>query len=674
MSQPVSPPKILKRTTATACSQCTGVVRWLVLLSLFTAVACFNRPVAASEYQIDQTAHANYKAAVKALKKKDTATYTRLAKTLEAHPLYPFLEYERLKRRVSSLDSATIDNFSGQYGHAVVASLLEGHYKSVLAKRGKWTEYIRRTEGDRLSVSDRCVRVRALIKTGATIDTVDEEIENLWLSGKSQPDECDPVFKAWRSANRLTTARVFKRIGLAVSRGNTKLAKYLGKQYLGSKDQKWVDRWLAMRANPVRQLNRIKWNATSSPVAGSIISMGMQRALLKDLDGAREKFDRWNTRFALSESDKAAVIRRIGMNAAVDHHPDGSYWLNMLKPDTDTQVTRAWRIRASLREGQFAKAAEYIERLTADEQNEPKWQYWRGRTQALAGNEAEASAIFTRLATERNFYGFLAADRLDLPYEMNHSRFDTSSETIQKTLRREDLVMAIELKALGKVQMARRQWRHATSRMTPDEMRQASIAAHVWQWHDRAIITAGKSGHTNDLDVRFPVLYENEVVRNAKRHKIPEHWVYGVMRQESAFMTDARSGVGALGLMQLMPGTGRKVAKQLKLKGVKSRASIMKPKTNIKLGTAYLRSVLDRMGGHLVLATASYNAGPHKVERWLPVDSSIEADVWIETIPYKETRNFVKNVLSFMAVYGYRLDGKPDSIQGRLRAVTPNSS
>lgn len=674
MSQRAAPSKNFNSTTATTGSQRTAVVSFVVTLSLFIAVACFNRTASASEYQIDQAAHDNYKAAVKALKKKDTATYKRLASKLETHPLYAFLEYERLKRRISSLDSATIDNFREQYGHAVVASLLEGHYNSVLAKRGKWSEYIQRTEGDRMSTSDRCVRVRALIKTGATIDSVDEEIEKLWLSGKSQPDECDPVFKTWKSANRLTTARVFKRIGLAVSRGNTKLAKYLGKQYLSSQDQKWVDRWLAMRANPVRQLDRIKWNPGSSPVAGPIISMGMQRALLKDLDNAREKYDRWNARFDLSESDRAAVIRRIGMNAAVDHHPDGSYWLNLLNAQGDTDVTRAWRVRASLREGQFGKAAEYIERLTADEQSEPKWQYWKGRTLAIAGNQAAASEIFTRLATERNFYGFLAADRLDLPYEMNHSRFDTSSEEIQKTLRREDLVMAIELKALGKVQMARRQWRYATGRMTPDEKRQASIAAHVWQWHDRAIITAGKSGHTNDLDVRFPVLYENEVVRNAKRHQIPKHWVYGVMRQESAFMTDARSGVGALGLMQLMPGTGRRVAKQLKLKGVKSRASIMKPTTNIKLGTAYLRSVLDRMGGHLVLATASYNAGPHKVERWLPVDSSLEADVWIETIPYKETRNFVKNVLSFMAVYGYRLNGKPDSIEGRLRAVTPNSS
>jgi len=455
---------------------------------------------------------------------------------------------------------------------------------------------------------------------------------------------------------------------------NGKLAKYLGNRYLSQQDQKWVQRWLTMRANPKRELNKITWKADSSGVAGPIIRLGMQRALLRDMDNAKEHFDRWNAKFQLGESDRAAVIYKLGMNAAVDHHADAAYWLSQLPPAYHTATSRAWRVRASLRQGQIEQAGRDIEHLTADERSEPKWQYWKGRALAATGNEAAASEIFSRLATTRNYYGFLAADLLDLPYKMNQTGFDSESEEIQRTLRREDLVMAMELKALGEVQMARRQWRYASKSMTPDELRNASIAAHLWQWHDRAIITAGKSGHTNDLDVRFPILYRKNVDANAKRNQIPTQWVYGVIRQESAFMTDARSGVGALGLMQLMPATARRVAKRLKLKGIKSRSSIVKPTTNIKLGTAYLRTVLDRMNGHLVLATASYNAGPHKVERWLPVDASLAADVWIETIPYKETRNFVKNVLGFMAVYGYRLNGETRSIKERLRTVTPNDS
>jgi len=226
---------------------------------------------------------------------------------------------------------------------------------------------------------------------------------------------------------------------------------------------------------------------------------------------------------------------------------------------------------------------------------------------------------------------------------------------------------ARELMRLGRGRDARREWRHLTLNMEPADLKAAAGLARQWEWHDQAIFTLARSGFWDDLELRFPVEHLELVEQYAERNGLGVPWVLAVMRQESAFAEDARSHAGATGLMQLMPATARGVARRLGRKRP-SRSSLMQAEHNIPLGTAYLSEVYEQLDRHPVLATAAYNAGPHRVLRWLPRHTQ-EADIWVETIPFDETRNYVKRVMAYAVIYEKRLGLEPGSIMQRMRPV-----
>ena len=238
-------------------------------------------------------------------------------------------------------------------------------------------------------------------------------------------------------------------------------------------------------------------------------------------------------------------------------------------------------------------------------------------------------------------------------------------------LARPGIQMAKELFTMGETLAARRQWTWVTRQMNNRQLQVAALLARHWGWHDRAILTMGKTDQLDDLELRFPILYRDMVEDSAQKSKIDASWVYGILRQESAFVTDARSGAGALGLMQLMPQTGRQTGRLLNL-NINSNSAILKIENNLRLGAGYLKNVLDVNRGHQVLATASYNAGPSRVKEWLPDDDGLDADMWVESIPFTETRNYVKNVLGYTVVYAYRLGNAPVRLQQRMGPILPS--
>jgi soluble lytic murein transglycosylase len=197
----------------------------------------------------------------------------------------------------------------------------------------------------------------------------------------------------------------------------------------------------------------------------------------------------------------------------------------------------------------------------------------------------------------------------------------------------------------------------------------AAVLAYRWQWYDRAIVTLAQSGHKDDLDLRFPFAYQEQVLSSAKRHQIDPAWVYGVVRQESAFMPDARSRAGAMGLMQLLPRTARITARLLRIP-MRSKYELLEAEKNLHLGSGYLKRMLDENNGNQILATASYNAGPQRVKQWLP-DTDMPADLWVEMIPFSETRDYVRNVMAYTAIFDQRLDGNLIPLSKRMPAVTP---
>jgi len=520
-----------------------------------------------------------------------------------------------------------------------------------------------------LDTRHRCFRLRAQLRAGTDITDIDDEIANIWNHGKSLPDACDPLFSAWHKHGGMTTHRVFERINSAIKAGNPKLSAYLGRTWLNKKDRHWADRWVAMRQKPLQQLARDDWDG-DSVIINNMLRYGIRRAALRDFDSAESKVSHWREKFNLEPEDEAWIASKIGLAAATDFHPSAIRWLAQVPDHYSGASVREWRVRAALRSGDYDRAGEFLQRLDLEEQQSPKWRYWKARVLARQGQAEPAKAIYRELADTRNFYGFLAADIIGSKYVMNHAPIDDDDVDLQRLGHVDELLIARELFISGETIMARRQWSYALGRLSAGDMQRAAILAHRWGWHDRAIITAGRAGYRDDIEVRFPLLHRELVETHAKRQSLDMGWIYGVVRQESAFNPQARSSVGALGLMQLMPKTGRRVGRKLNLP-IKTNKAILNISNNITLGSAYLRMVLDRNRGHLALATASYNAGPHKVVRWLPEVDSMDADIWIETIPYAETRNFVKNVLAFMAVYESRLADNAPRLNQRLPSILP---
>jgi len=243
---------------------------------------------------------------------------------------------------------------------------------------------------------------------------------------------------------------------------------------------------------------------------------------------------------------------------------------------------------------------------------------------------------------------------------------------IAKLEARSELIRARELFRVGQDGRGRSEWETAVASLPPEEKLQAAILAQRWDWHSRAIAAAASVEEYDDLALRYPLPFLNTFERYSAEARIPPHWAYGVARSESLFMRDVRSRAGAIGLMQLMPATGRKVAKQIRLP-YSGLNTLTDPQNNIRLGTTYLGQMADRYGGNRVLATAAYNAGPRRVDEWLPASGTLDARVWIENIPFNETRQYVRRVLEAETIFHWRMTGQTRRLSDTLTAISAES-
>ncbi len=276
------------------------------------------------------------------------------------------------------------------------------------------------------------------------------------------------------------------------------------------------------------------------------------------------------------------------------------------------------------------------------------------------GKGEEAEKILASLSKERSYYGFMAADRLGYNFNFLHETLPISQIQINQTASLPGLVRARELLALDRTLEARREWNLALEDKSSDEQKVAAKLATEWNWPSQTILTLAKIRAWNDLELRFPLNYRQQVDRQAKDHGLESAWIYAIVRQESAFSIDARSQAGAIGLMQLMPSTAKEVASKVKNQSFKTN-DLFQPEINIELGASYLKQIYRQLQENPILATAAYNAGPSRVIKWLPEEPQA-TDVWIETVPFSETREYLKRVLAYTLIYNHRLGNNPERL------------
>jgi len=634
-------------------------------LSIFFLAAMAAGPVSAGS-DID-TRRQLFAAVYAEASQGDWAPAGAAAGELRDYPLWPDLRAAWLEATIARADAATVEAFLAEHGELPPARRLAGRWIRELARRGDWQRFLT-LYGERYAhagITDldcTAARARHLSEPGHRYG--EEDVERLWLAGRSQPRECDPVFAQMRSQGLLDAARYRERFALAIEAREFRLARYLARD-LDDAARSEAAAWMAMQADPARELVRLDAAAADEATRARIL-WGMRALARRDPAYAAELWRRLEPRLGLSGRERWEIAGYIAVRAALRREPAAPGLLKSIPAHLADADVHAWRTRDALRRADWPDVLAAIDAMPADMAGEEAWRYWRGRALAATGRQAEAERLWRTLAGERSYHGFLAADALDLPYALGNDPLPADEATLTALARDPAIRRAGELFRVGLESRGRSEWNEAVAGMDDHRLAQAALLAHRWGWHSRAIATAAKAGRYDDLALRYPLPWKEYFETHAEAADIRESWAYGIARSESLFMADIRSSAGAIGVMQLMPATGRGTARRERLRW-RGYATLIDPPANIQLGTRYLAEVYERFGANPVLATAAYNAGPHRVERWLPDAGSLPADIWIETIPFAETRAYVKRVLTADSIFSWRLTGR----EVRLSALHP---
>ena len=602
----------------------------------------------------------DFLAAEKLLQNGNEREFLALAAPLEDYPLYPYLQYQWLKEHLEQTDKVLV--FLSAFKETRYAELLRSEWLVYLANKERWLEYIANYQADNRALE--CLFYWAHYKVGNQQLAL-QEAKRLWMVGHEQAKQCDGLLSLFEVSPILTSDVVWQRFKLALKEDNESLASYV-QRFLPQPDQRMADLWLLVHKKPL--LIQTEQFLSGDEQMGAIFVHGVDRIAKLDLDLAITIWDARKLDLLIDNVAIQQLDRKLALALARNQDVRAYSRLNKLF-DVDAEV-REWKVRVALREQNWQHIAEALAGLSFEEQQTPQWQYWQARTLVENGYFEQGQVIYNKLSEDRSYYGFMAADVVNKPYSIADKPIAIAESEIDAFIGTTDFKVVQEFKILGRETDAKRQWWFALKKLSKEQLIIAAKLAQKWQWDQIAIVTLVKADYWDDLALRFPVKYLDAVQHNASRQAIDAALILGIIRQESMLDENARSAVGALGLMQIMPNTGKQMAHQLK-ETWQLESSLFHPSTNIKYGSYYYKQLLLRFGGHFALAMAAYNAGPNRVIKWLPTDRAMPADIWIEIIPYKETRKYVASVLSYTTIYQQRMQLNPLKITRFLFDVPP---
>ena len=605
----------------------------------------------------------------KALQRGKRKRFDQLTASLRDHPLHPWLRYLEFRARFGRHTESAIEAFLATVPDTPMADLVRLQWLDRLARQRRWARFLEvyaSLSPRRLTARVECLRARALLETENNLAGF-EAAARLWRVPRSQDKACDRTFKLWAQRGGRTSEHLWHRIEISLKRGNRGLAAYVARM-LDQPDRDIAERWVRDYRRPARivaRASRVRREpAWRQPVATAIASIAR-----RDPSAAARAWRAATQGGATPPPPEldAFASWRIGLGYAQDHRiAEAVEWIDRV-PEGD-RSPRLLGILAllSVAEERWEDALDALDALPPDTRSELQWRYWRARALTALGRAEEAQ--WTEIAAHRDYYGFLAADRIGAPYRIVQHPNGSSAERIDRIERMGGYRRALEFHALGFRNGFNREWRHLARRLEGEDLAAASELATRHGWYFEAIRGAARAGALDRLDLRFPIAWEAEAAAAAGDHGIEPAWVLSTIRMESAFRPRARSSAGALGLMQIMPATGRRIARPAGVRHHGNR-TLLDPYKNIRLGAYYLRHLLDRMHGNPALASASYNAGPHRTERWLAAGRGLEPELWVEFVPYRETRQYVKRVMEYCIVYQHRLGAPPDRLSDLLRPL-----
>jgi soluble lytic murein transglycosylase len=586
---------------------------------------------------------------------------------LKAYPIYDYLVAARLSRDLTwkpstDLDSA-IDAFLRAHEGQPVTRALKHQWLASLAQRRRWDWYLPRS-ADATDPALICDRLAGRLASG-DIQRLGADALARWSLPQRLPIECAPVVAWLHTQGLITPALLEARARAALAADNPTVAREFVAEVPAERAGA-LNQWLQLLESPKPSLTALA-GSPGTPIEAEALIAGFTRLSNTDAAAALALLRPLLARPDATLSMRGRLQRALALGTAYARLPDAVSAFDSLSADFVDGQVQEWRVRAALWAGNYAKALDWIEHMPAPLAGQPRWRYWHARAVAAVGGAEAAAPLYADVAGLRDYYGYLAADRLQQPYNLNIH--PTPDDPVEQAALAADagLIRAHALFDCDLTDDAGAEWSTVLASARPAVKIQAAHLASRWGWYAQAISMLAQADSWDDVPLRYPRPYLAVIADASKLTQVPPDWILAIIRQESLFRKDAVSRADARGLMQMQPATASAVARRWHLP-VPSHDALFDPAVAVPLGAAYVHELLDRYGNQLDLSLAAYNAGPVSVARWLP-SRPLDADVWIENIPYTETRGYVQHVLEHIVAFAVVRDAEPPRLSALLQPV-----
>lgn len=587
-----------------------------------------------------------YQAIKQAWDAKNSAEVARLMPTLKNYPLYPYLEYRQLSQDLATSTPQQVQHFINTHPTLPPARSLASRFINVLANNNDWRGILAFSPNPPNTVAERCDYYFAQWATGHQ-QVAWQGAQEIWLNGNALPGSCDKLLTAWEQAGYLSTNLILQRIELAMKANNITLVTYLAKR-LPLHYQGLGTSLLKLQRDP-KLIEQFATTTTPTDFTRSVTITTFSQFVRINAELARASIPTLVHAQKMNHAERQQLKDIVAWQLMGNITPEQAKWRDDTIRDSHSIKLIERRARLALRDGDYSGLEEWISLLPQKALQQDEWQYWHAIILLNQGKSAEGNAILRKLTEHRGFYPMAAAQKLDISYPLTinkSERPDLSITTMPEIKRIRELLY------WNMDNLARSEWLFLVS--SQDRVKQEKLARYAFEQHWPAFsVQATIAGKMWDhLEERFPMAWQNEFANFTLDKNISQSYAMAIARQESAWDPQARSSKGATGLMQIMPKTAEHTVKSKKIQGYVNSNQLMNPITNIEIGTAYLESVYQRFGNNRILASAAYNAGPANVERWLTnTAGNIDPIAFIESIPFAETRTYVKNVLAYDMFY-----------------------
>ncbi|WP_227368750.1 transglycosylase SLT domain-containing protein [Halomonas sp. M20] len=565
---------------------------------------------------------------------------------IEDHVLAGYIEYHRLRDRLPHADAAVVNEFIQRYADSPLSSWMRGVAEVSYGHGGRFDSLLAVSDGKPRGTVRQCYYYTALLDREPA--TAAQGGLDLWLTGRSQPDACDDLFATLRARGVIDGRAIWQRQMLAWENGEDSLARYLSRSLPSTWDgaqtayERLQKNYAAITQIPVSL-------GPGGAGSAALFTAAMHNFTRADTEAALEAWRKVGPHLSLEAPQRHQIERDLAFYSMVREVGNNEGWVDDVLPRLADEDLLELRVRRALAQRNWNEVVHWVRAMPEEARQSAHWQYWLGRALAKQGDDQASRNAYAIAASQRDFFGFAAADRLQQPYNLNLERATFSEEFRRQVANWPAVKRAEALQRIDEPGLARSEWYGAVARASEKEAKALADYALSQGRYATLVQTTITAKQWDALDWRFPEAYRDSFLRWGETTGVDPYLLMGIARRESAFNNEAVSPVGARGLMQLMPGTAALVSRQIGSANP-SLEGLFDPEVNIRLGSTYIRDMLKRYSGNRLAATAAYNAGPSRVDRWLR-DSPDEFDLFVESIPFRETRNYVQAVLAYQVIF-----------------------